>query len=1490
MKTRIFEAMAGLSLAALVGACAGDVKTIDRTQPNAVAKSQFEGIWYYRAAVVEASPESGETEGITSSMEKVRWEIQEDLLLAYRSYEFVPYAEGLTDQGKDFFGSPVAAFKILKHFNIQRDYNTTTGVENNVIVENDTDAPWHERKYIRVDWTQNLVGGDTKFWIGWQNYPTGYFSGISLTSYYVQGNDEKNGDRPLFTKNYFDVTNVYSLEPDPYYCEVMLLYHNVPRCGGGNVKVRLSFKKVDPADDYESLYYPDIVELHDDAGNAIVLNGRGGACDNYRDPGDCTIQTYPYDQQFGNFRKLRVAFDRERYLTRTGRIYVAGRFDIWKDSLKDSDGSVIPYDQRQAKPVIYYGNVNFPEDMVPAAQKLATFWAKPLNETVAILQNKLTGDGKPDIDAVRKAVGGDMYQFKQNDCNIENVKKYAADNGMNDVVERIVGGQADRVKRGNVEAVCAAIQYAQLQTGKYTLDPDDGTGRPMAFNWQRKGDLRYNFQNYVDPLNTYGPWGVAQFGQDPETGEFIANIANYFGVAGDNVSENSTDVIQWLNGDLSPDALMKGDITRNTVISRRQAKDNNVRSQVRDLLMGHEAQMISESGDRLFAETTPDADEVRFQRMFGGSEVERQYLVTDDLLRAFAGPTLYQPFTNAQQGNVGSSAVSNLNNLIPGEVTEQALAKASPANWGHSLQNNPYMKMVTELGTRAWEMAEFFDPNFSGLAASFKGESRDKIIQFLRTELYAAVEAHEVGHTLGLRHNFEGSMDPLNYNRSFWYKENPDGTITQYWNNKPTKDNPHRGNEYKYASIMDYGFDTPLEGIQGIGAYDEAAIRFFYGQLVDVWDPAKVSLPEPRKYGSWARRCGFNSDFFGLPSLLNWLSPESIPVILSSEPVTNQDGSLCVPVDPNTGLENYDNDTSCDSKIDKVFRELVARMEASAARFNDKSECAIFYNISDLNDVLHKTQNMLADLPDADKAAALTRGAKNVFDARKPVPVKQIIDQRREVYLNPPEFIDPSNPPTTEPQNKGYSWSKYLYQVDYAYCSDLYAQFSNPRCQLWDAGWNFTEATDNHVMRYDRDYVFDHFRRDRANWGSPAGYMARLESRRLFHLVNVYRYYLYTRRTAFDAPLFKDWAAAAYKGLNALERILQTPEPGRYCLDQATSTYELDPTGAQSSCPQEFNVGLGYGGGKYLATTWTNEYYYKPNRVGAYYDKLSAIRMLTSSSGFFVRDLSDLFDRRAFSLGYLRVFEDPMIQRFASLIEGDFTGYQSAVVTDTDGSKYVRYMPFFDEELTGGDCRQQSDCAALPGSTCSALAGEVGQCVGGSVRQSLEPLPKIEPGWSWSLQFMSLAHAIANFSSINDYAPEFFRFTKVAVKGSKEDTEYPQNMAIVEFTDPESRIVYRAPDVKGQPPPGLVSPFPAYYGDAFHRRQGQFRDWGIGAFLLKDANNFVTTKYMPARTACPDESASTQACETFRNLRRQLNEKVGLIDIIRRFNRQAEIP
>ncbi len=1413
----------------MAASCTPSVHSIDRTQPNAINKDQFRGLWYYKATIVESDPGAAASiDGYASSVDKIRWEITQGLLIGYRSYEFVPYAEGLTDEGRDFFGAPVVAYAIDSHFDIQREYSSTSGVESNVIVENSTDRPWWERQYMRIDWTRNLVGGDTQFRTGWANYPEAFLSGLSLASYYVQGHEETNPHRPFFTEDYFDVTNAFHVVPDPYYCYAMLLSNGVPRCGAQNVRVRVAFRKVDPTDDFQSLPYPDNVELKDDAQNAIVVDFNGRRCDQpgdigSRDPSDCRVATFPYFEAFGNFRTLRVAFDRERLWTRTGRIYLAGRYDIWEDSYNDATGALIEYADRTPKPIVYYTNVSFPEELLPAAQQLADMWNPPFMDTVAVLQGMVTADGQPDYAALQTKYGADfkMFQHRTNRCHSENVKSYVRANGLEAIADRIAGG-VERIAQGNVEAVCAAIQYYELNELGYTLDPKQ-SDKKMAFMWEREGDLRYTFNNYVQP-DAAGPWGVAQFGTDPETGEYLSNAANYFGNAGDFISQREVDRIQWLNGDLDAQSVLRGDTVRDHIVAANGARNRGIRSSLRQALMTHDKDVVEEAGDSLFAEVVPGAEGKRFERMFKGTDIERELLVTDEILRGFAGPNLYQPADVVANGRgtqdfaVGSAAP-------PGVISDEALAAASPVSWGMGLEDNPYEKLVKDFGERAVEFADFFDPMTSGLAEFFKGKPREEIYQWLRHELFVAVQGHEVGHTIGLRHNFSASMDPLNFSPEFW---------TTYWNNPPTEENPNRGLEYKYASVMDYGIGVALEGLHGVGAYDKAAVRFMYGELVDVWDPAKVAVPDPRKYGSFARRCGHDSAWYGFPFLLSYLDYTQIPSVLGIAP--SADGGP--------------------TEMDRIYRELVARVESNAASRQDRSGCTLF--IGDLNWLMREVRN-------------IEPAPERIYGARKPVHASALMQQEIAALLNPPEYDDPSTSANEAedgldsdgdlvPDDVGYDWNSFMHRVPYDFCPDDFAGYS-PNCQRWDTGADFLESVRHHMDQYDRDYIFNNFRRDRSSgFYNPSGYVARLESRTLFHMTNVFRYYLYTRRTAFEAPLFAKWAEASYEALNFLDRIIQTPEPGTYCLNRESNRYVPKLSDTQA-CPEEFDVGLGYGAGKYHTTSWTNEYYYKANRMGAFYDKLAAIRQITSSSGRFIRDFSDLFDRRAFSLGYMRVYEDPMLQRWSALVRGDHTNYRSAVVTDPEtNEKSVRYMPFLDEELDDGT----------------------------SVRRWLEPMPKIDPSWSWTLQYYSLAYAIANWSSINDSAPEFYRFTKIAIAGTPEDIDYPANITVESFTDPETRITYRAPDIAARPRQVLNSGVPGY---------ATGNSWGIGAQLLKQANAILTQEWQPAEVDCRTLQSGggtaeqiEAACGRFERARHKLSEAVGLIDIVRRFNRRAELP
>jgi len=1512
-----FRKLTGLALPLVLlanTACEDDEVTITRVQPNAVDKQLFEGIWYTRVTTIEADPESIAFEGLTTDMDKIRWDITEDLLVAYRSYEFVPYAEGLTDDGRDFFGSPVAAFAIESHFDIQRDYNPVTGVESNVLIENDTDRPWHQRRFMRVDWSQNRVGQLAIFGGAALD---GLYEGFSAGSYFVQNDDPTNPDRPHITRDYMDFVNTYALTPSPTYCFFQLLFQSVPRCGASNTKVRLSFRKVDQSDDYESLYYPDYVEYRDDNGEALLLDSYEVPCDANDNPGSCFERGYGYDAQFGNFRINRVAFDNERFLTRTGRIYMAGRFDLWEDSF-DETGSVRPVEQRIPQPVVYYNNVATPSQIQEASLKVGQNWSEPFDETVAWLQGYRTEDGKwADVEAFKEdhferlrhpqrpddPDYAGMFQIRQNDCNRENVLAYAEDNDLMDVVDRVADG-SEGLSIGNLENVCAAMQWEELERGA-TIDPyvAERTGRKMAFTWQRKGDLRYNINNYINQVQS-GPWGIAQFGQDPETGEYVSNLANYFSNAGDLISQRSVDYLQWANGDLTDEQLMDGQYVRDIVFSRRTANGYDVDEQIKSAMtptgrvgrtsnLGDDSENSSGNGEISGALT----DAEKYEAMFAGTNLEREHLITDDILRAFAGPTLFQPLGQGS-GQPGSSgavpslpawAQSGLNGgpgaQMPGNVGQAAIEQASPLNWAFVDEYNMYEHAASELGRIGFDMADFFDPNVQGLADEVQGMDRDRIFDMMQTMLYEAVQGHEVGHTVGLRHNFQASMDPLNYRPEFWdqfYEQTLDGV--------PQENNAIRSQEYKYASIMDYGFDFTIEGWHGLGSYDKAAIRFMYGQLVEAWDPAEVSLPDPRRYGAYTRHCGVGSN--QLSGLTFWTDPRSIPQIFGTKPA---DEPECKGEVANV---DFDTETQCDTELDQFFRDFAEIVENQAEQQGQEFVC--FATVDAWNPIFEALEN-------DDDGVTIESNPQNIYEARMLMPVSEMIQQERAVLANQPERDDPLTDENeftngTDDDNdgviddKGYDWGQFVHQVQYEYCSDIFAGFSNPFCQRWDGGWDFEEQIQNHVLKYDRDFIFDHFRRDRSpwyGWGNPNVYLSRLLARRFKPMTDVFQYFLFTRESRLDSTRLEDWREAAVKGLNFLERVLTTPDVGRYCLGDDDVYRKESSLAPGEPCNEPYDLDtVGYGGAAYLDNRWDQQYFFNTTVIGSFWDKLGALLLLTRSSGFFQFDLSAIFDRRAFSLPYIRVFRDPLFQRFSAAIRDDHEGYRPRLVPELDAN----CEPVLDEN--GEPNMVVEPIPFLAG------AYPLGSCKEGiNIREELtrtdddgEPVFKsIEPSWSYTLRLYALAFGLSNWSSTADFSVDYHRLTKVAIKGLPGDTDWV-NTPTVRFEDPETRLEYVSPKIRPFREPTFIPLIPeAYYGDREDRGRNEYHEWSVSAQLIEDMNEYKESVYMPRREAClasaGDEDptlANTPECTAFERARTELADDVSFLNLLRKFTEQAE--
>jgi hypothetical protein len=239
--------------------CAEPNEDINYVQPHYVKKALFQGEWLYKQTIVDVSPElSIGFVGLEGSLEKMRWEISEDLLTGYRIHEAIPgLDEDDTREGGKLQGDPVAMFPVISHFDIKRSYNAQTGEESNVIAENASDRPWYDREFMRIDWNANALSGPVDI---------SFMKAVSQSSDYIRETEIYDADQLQISDDYIQITQQVILSDGGMTCYYS--YGN-SNCGSGDARVRLSFAKIDPALQYEPRSYDDFIELKTDDGRKL---------------------------------------------------------------------------------------------------------------------------------------------------------------------------------------------------------------------------------------------------------------------------------------------------------------------------------------------------------------------------------------------------------------------------------------------------------------------------------------------------------------------------------------------------------------------------------------------------------------------------------------------------------------------------------------------------------------------------------------------------------------------------------------------------------------------------------------------------------------------------------------------------------------------------------------------------------------------------------------------------------------------------------------------------------------------------------------------------------------------------------------------------------------------------------------------------------------------------------------------------------------------
>lgn len=406
----------------------------------------------------------------------------------------------------------------------------------------------------------------------------------------------------------------------------------------------------------------------------------------------------------------------------------------------------------------------------------------------------------------------------------------------------------------------------------------------------RIGDIRYHQVNTVKNPQTPSPWGIMADADDPRTGEKIHASINVWSHVNDLLSQGQVDMMRYIKGEIPTDEITDGTYVREwagAAGAKKGIGTSDAETIARRQTAMFDGRSFENGSPRVDADNLPEVTEemktfhkqVMAQKIksirseAGVQSINRPFVdarrtaaLNTATEAALITPAMMQlAGFNGSDVDAGQSELAAGHGVSPGAAAASILRSLNPAvsrDLRHLRENALAARGVCVLDSDAAssptpntiaQLANVMERKFGPWGAATKDEQLahgSAIQKYLAQKFQYGVIIHEMGHSIGHRHNFVSSSYAWGFRPQYWQLRTKDGEVDntcinvtdgescigpRYFDAITDNEESNLIHMWAQSSVMDYAGDISQD-LLGLGAYDFAAARMFYGQTVAVMD------------------------------------------------------------------------------------------------------------------------------------------------------------------------------------------------------------------------------------------------------------------------------------------------------------------------------------------------------------------------------------------------------------------------------------------------------------------------------------------------------------------------------------------------------------------------------------------------------------------------------------------------------------------------------